>query len=173
MTYEEKLVKLIEVSKQEGSAIRKKIAVNDLLRLVEGDLSNIGDGILENRVVLVRGEKIGCGYFKGIAEHYSLAPRTRTVFGIEVEEFEDADFKGGCYISVYDVYFSYEGMRFVSGLASYLSKVASLPLEFKHPHEAAAVADAMNRLMNISVEDAEAVNKLLDSRMENQNEKND
>lgn len=166
MTYEEKLVKLIEVSKQEGSAIRKNIAVDDLLRLVEGDLSNIGDGILENRVVLVRGEKISCGYFKGIAEHYSLAPRTRTVFGVEVEEFEDKDFEEGCCPRAYVVHPSIWRDGFDWGSVYNQVKSEDLTLAFKNASEAAAVADAMNRLMNISVEDAEAVNKLLDSRME-------
>ena len=169
MTYEEKLVKLIEISKQDGSAISGNIAVDKLLRLVEGDLSDIGDGILENRVVLVQGKKLGCGYFRGIAEHYSLAPRTRTVFGVEVEEFEDKDFDEGGVVIAF-------GVRLLTGKGAYditgqgyykkRDRVCDKPFLFKSASEANAVANTMNRLLNMSVEDAEAVNKLLDSRME-------
>lgn len=169
MTYEEKLVKLIEVSKQEDSAINRNITVDDLLRLVEGDLSNIGDGILENRVVLVQGKKLGCGFFRGIAEHYSLAHRTRAVFGVEVEEFEDADFDEDGAVVAFEV-----GIDLKSGIYDIIHEgyyrkselSLTIPLLFKRGSEAAAVADAMNRFLNISVEDAEAVNKLLDSRTE-------
>lgn len=170
MTYEEKLVKLVEISKQEVSAISRNVTVDDLLRLVEGDLSDIGDGILENRVVLVQGKKLGGGgFFKGIAEHYSLAPSTRTVFGVEVEEFEDADFDEDGEVVAFEV-----GIDLKSGIYDIIHEgyyrkselLLTIPLLFKRGSEAAAVADAMNRLMNMSSEDAATFNKLLDSRTE-------
>lgn len=78
LSAKEKENKLLEVAKQEGSAISPWIRQKHLARLVDGDLSHIGDGILEGKDALMYNEVYSWLNFDAEAWAYSLAPAQPT-----------------------------------------------------------------------------------------------
>lgn len=165
MKYEEKLLKLIEASKQEGSQVYEYIPLKALLRLVGGDLSHIGTGLIEGRKVIYRGmSDIKSIHFTECWEDYTLAPLKRTIFGVEVEAFEDADFDEDNEVVAFEV-----GIDLKSGVydiihEGYYKKSELLCIKqflFKSRKEAAAVAAAMNRFLNMSSKQLAKVNEVL------------
>lgn len=78
MSAKEKLWKLVEIAEKKDSIINPYIRGKDLTRLVDGDLSHIGDGILEGRDVLLDNEEFSSLSFTAEARAYSLVPAQPT-----------------------------------------------------------------------------------------------
>lgn len=140
-----------------------KVGLEALDRLVDGDLSHIGDGLLKGRAVLWLDEPVTNPSFEHLGFEYSLSAPMRTVFGVEVEEFVEEDFDRKGYATLYEVYpyFTYH-FRKVSVCKP--DVVCYSNSFFKHEQEAKAVTERLNSLLNMTAEQGSEVASILNPK---------
>lgn len=144
MSSEEKLLELVKMA-EEGIALPVYISLANLKRLTDGDLSHIGDGLLEGRSVSHYGEFILREHdYYDLACNYSLAPLKCTDSGEEVEE-------------LYEVYLC-EGLEQYFVKKVYKRKSERLPLTntfFVDESKAQVAAEEMTKFLKMSLEEEE------------------
>jgi len=82
MNKAKKLLKLVELSQVEDSGISEGIEAYSLIRLVDGDLSHIGEAILQGLTVSDNCGKIKNNFFILPPTDYTIAPQTEWIEGV-------------------------------------------------------------------------------------------
>ena len=144
----EKFLALAEIALSDDERLSKNARVKNLVRLTDGDLSAIGDALIDGcEVVDVRKTDPSFTY-AGLVSGYKIKEKTITVFGVEVVPFTDEGlmFSKQFGVYAYGIVFSVDEGRFKSVLNHYPVTSVLNKTVFKREIDANAVADAMNRL---------------------------
>ena len=152
-----KLLKLVNKIGNGYGYINKGIRISNLLNLVKGNLSHIGDAIIEGHEITYHKEKVD-GYFNGYSGGYKIVPKKKFVFCVEITPFTEEDLVkheliGNGFIKVYSGYsviLTQNGYK-ADNVKSYIDKesIRVNKTLFKLENDAIMVAKAMNKLSGI------------------------
>lgn len=146
----DKLLKLIAISLDSGSQLSTQTSIENLIRLCDGDLKDIGTGLIEGKTVYHKTFKASFT-FEGDAAHYSLdVPK---IYGVSFV-WMDKDYFNQETKEVFTIHYSEKILRFyVQREHKTFEEVEAIinTHAFRHYSDACKIAEKMTNLLRENV----------------------